>query len=66
MNEKQETIAAILAKGASVHRIAERIIASKRAEGGPLWRTHAAALLAVLLKMKLGDAKAIISEMSLD
>lgn len=65
MNEKQKALADRLLRGASMHRIAARIIEQKRGTSS-LWKTHAAAYLALVCCVSMGDAKAIIAEMSLD
>lgn len=65
MEHEKESIRAKLTQGASVHRIAARIIEQKRGTF-LLWKSSAAALLALLFKIPLRDAKAVISEMSVD
>ena len=64
--QNQESIRAMLTNGASIHRIAARIIESQT-KGHVMWRTSSALLLMGLYKgLSLRDAKAIIAEMSVD
>lgn len=65
MNEQRKALSERLLRGASMHRIAARVIEQKRGTS-TMWKLHAAAYLALVVMISIGDAKAIIAEMSVD
>lgn len=58
-------VAAMLRDRAGIHRIAERIVATED-RSFALWRSHAATLLALVTRIPLRDAKAVIAEFVVD
>lgn len=64
-DEQREQLRQRITGGAEMHRVAERIVKDKRGTSA-LWREHSAAFLALLFKVSIRDARAVISEMSVD
>ncbi len=62
-DEQREQLRQKITGGAEMHRVAARIVNDKRGTS-TLWREHGAALLALLFKIPIRDAKAVIAEMS--
>lgn len=62
MSKKAEDIRETLIKGASSHKIAERVVKYAQKTFGNHWRGSAIVQLSLLLKLNVHDASALISE----